>query len=322
MTAESKSPEPWPQFKSGFPRWLHPFLWLEWLTEWIVHWLSRWAFIDLVKLIAGLSIVWAAIDYVTSGAERGRAREDQRKAKHYQAWQAINTARGQSGSGGRIDALEDLNRDGVSLASVDLSSAWMRGIRLPAANLMAAGMESATLIEADLRDANLFGASLKGANLTKANLRNAVLVGADLRKAMLLGADLRGAKLTGAKLDDSVLFFADLREAYLVRATLTGANLDLANLRSANLSEANFRAASFGGADLQGAILDKAVNWREIRALKDAHIRDAKNAPPGFSVWAVETMGASVEALQAEQWEKARRSIDIEILMQRPEGTK
>lgn len=42
---------------------------------------------------------------------------DRRKAAQYEAWQVINSAMGQTGSGGRIQALEDLNKDGVDLTA-------------------------------------------------------------------------------------------------------------------------------------------------------------------------------------------------------------
>ena len=44
--------------------------------------------------------------------------KDRIKQKHYQAWQVINSAQGKGGSGGRIDALEELHADGVPLVGV------------------------------------------------------------------------------------------------------------------------------------------------------------------------------------------------------------
>lgn len=35
---------------------------------------------------------------------------DRTKERHYRAWELINSARGSTGDGGRIDALQDLNR--------------------------------------------------------------------------------------------------------------------------------------------------------------------------------------------------------------------
>src|ERR1700741_4710735 len=65
------------------------------------------------------------------------------KQKHYQAWQVINTAQGKGGSGGRIEALEELNADGVPLVGVDVSSAFLQGLTLERANLLRADFSSA-----------------------------------------------------------------------------------------------------------------------------------------------------------------------------------
>ena len=61
---------------------------------------------------------------------------DRKKQKHYQAWQVINTAQGKGGSGGRIEALQELNQDHVPLVGVDASEASLQGLRLHKANLL------------------------------------------------------------------------------------------------------------------------------------------------------------------------------------------
>lgn len=318
MAEQPQRPAPWSEFTKDYPRWLRPLMWLEWLTELAVYHLSRWSFIELLKLVGSFSLLVAIVTYLSGFDARKRALEDQRKAKHYQAWQVINTARGQTSSGGRIGALEELNRDSVSLASLDAAGAWMRGIRLPRANLMAAGLDSAVLIEADFENANLYGASLRGANLSKANLRNAVIVGADLGGAMLIGADLRGAKLTGTNLKDANFFLADLREAYLARTNLEESLLTLANLQRADLSEASLRQATMSSTDLQWVVLRDVRGWRDIKSLDSAIVYGTKSAPSGFIAWALDTMHARSGPVPEEQWATLRRRIDIDMMMQRP----
>jgi hypothetical protein len=51
--------------------------------------------------------------------------KDRIKQKHYQAWQVINSAQGKGGSGGRIDALEELHADGVPLVGIDVNGAFL-----------------------------------------------------------------------------------------------------------------------------------------------------------------------------------------------------
>lgn len=134
--------------------------------------------------------------------------------KHYQAWQVINTAQGKGGSGGRIDALEQLNEDRVPLVGVDVSEAFLQDVHLDKAELRRAMFRSA-----DLRRACFFRASMEDANLTYANLRGADLRSANLTEATLVDADLSGANLCDANVHGVLLERADLRGA------------DLSNLR-------------------------------------------------------------------------------------------
>jgi pentapeptide repeat protein len=156
----------------------------------------RWAF-WLQQSWAGaelLALLFAAYQLWARRSERRRAESEAGalalKAANYHAWTVVNSAQGKGGSGGRIDALQDLNRNGVSLAGVRLDGAWLEGIDLRGAKLSRAG----------LREANLRGAILQGANLEGADLTNVNLTGADLQGAFLKGADLSGAELGTADL--------------------------------------------------------------------------------------------------------------------------
>ena len=112
------------------------------------------------------------------------------------AWQAINSAGsagGQAGSGGRIEALETLNREHVSLG----------GLAVPGAYLERIG-----LAEADL-DASVFdGARLTGAVFHKAHLRYAVFNDARLQNAEFQGSKARYASFFRAFLNDADFTFS------------------------------------------------------------------------------------------------------------------
>jgi len=107
---------------------------------------------------------------------------DRRKAEQYEAWQVINSAMGQTGSGGRIQALEDLNKDGVDLA----------GVAVPRADLSGIDLSYGNLIRTNFKKAKLNSANPQGAYLVYANLQEAELLCADLHGANLHGADLHG----------------------------------------------------------------------------------------------------------------------------------
>ncbi len=151
---------------------------------------------------------------------------DRLKQKHYQAWQVINTAQGKGGNGGRIEALQELNADGISLVGVDVSSAFLQGIRLQRASLARSNFSAA-----DLRDSDLTFAGLSDADLRSANLRHCILRGANLEHANLTDADLFSADLTGADLSGATLANADLRNTNLANLKWS----DTLNLKNANI---------------------------------------------------------------------------------------
>lgn len=159
-----------------------------------------------------------------------------RKAqKHYEAWQVIDHAAAAKvpTSYARIQALQDLNEDGVSL----------RGLNLPRAHLQEINLQNAMLVNADLHDADLVRANLRAADLSRANLHGALLIDADLRGATLVDADLGSAILGIADLRGADLMDANLMEANLIDADLSKTNLQGANLSSADLSNADLRDA-------------------------------------------------------------------------------
>jgi len=183
--------------------WMVPFAWAECGMDWASYWLSNWRFLEVLGYLERFGVLVAVIFYF---AESG----DRLKQKHYQAWQVINLAAGKGGNGGRIDALEELNSDGVSLVGVDLSSAFLQGVKLNKASLA-----RATFDEADARNSNLEGADAENASLRGANFREAMLEGTDLHGSRLDDADLTGAKLSRADLSGTSLQNADLRDADL-----------------------------------------------------------------------------------------------------------
>jgi len=172
---------------------------------------------NLGQLIEALAFLFSAYQFWASRNERRAADEaaatQARKDSNYQAWQVINSAQGKGGSGGRPDALRDLNRNGISLAGVNLDGAWLEQVDLRGAALPMASFENA----------NLAGAQLQGATLTGANFRGATLVTASLSGASLQGADFTGARLSAADLSEADLYnVKGLRECTLSYTNIEG----------------------------------------------------------------------------------------------------
>ncbi|HUT45999.1 MAG TPA: pentapeptide repeat-containing protein [Sedimentisphaerales bacterium] len=253
--------------------------------------------------------------------------ENQLKSQHYQAWQVINSAQGKPGNGGRVDALHDLHRDGISLAGVDISKA-----NLPKLNLEKADLSEAILSNAILSDANFSGANFRQAVLSGADLHHADLSGTDLSHANLssyLGLS-GGTELSYADFSGAVLKSAKLRGVHLINANLSGADLSHADLYNAVLSQADFSGADFNQANIFGAIFYQAdltgakfyevdfsgidlseanlrnsnlrfiKKWRDIKRIKHANIYNVKNPPDGFKEWAKKN--GAVEIEDEKEW--------------------
>jgi uncharacterized protein YjbI with pentapeptide repeats len=184
-----------------------PFWAFEWFWEWIAFVLSNWSFLEVLEYLGSFSVVIAVIFYFSESGDR-------LKQKHYQAWQVINTAEGKGGSGGRIEALQELNADGISLVGVNVSGAFLQGIQLRHARLVRSDFSSADLRDGDFAFADFSDASLQSANLRQGNLRGTNFQRANLSDTDLFGADLDGSDFSGATLTDAELSHAKLSHLY------------------------------------------------------------------------------------------------------------
>ena len=221
-----------------------PFVALERVWEWTAFALSNWSFIEVLEYLEAFSVLVVVIFYFSETGDRI-------KQRHYQAWQVINTAQGKGGSGGRIEALQELNADKVPLVGVDVSSAFLQGVRLVRANLVRADFRAADLRRSDFHDSDLADSDLDSANLRGARLDGCNLTDAELREADLNGASLAGADLEGAALDDADLRHADLKGIAWERLkSVKGANI--AGVRNAPAGFAEW-ALKNGATDQAGA---------------------------------------------------------------------
>jgi len=213
-------PAPWSDYRQRSARlWTRPFVAIEWIWEWLAYALSNWTFLEVLDYLETFSVLIAVIFYFSESGDRV-------KQRHYQAWQVVNTSQGKGGSGGRIEALQELNADHVPLVGVDVSGAFLQNIRLDKAKLLRANFSAADVREGRFSQADLTDSSLHSANFRAGNFSQAILEGADLTQSDLTGADLSGAALSGA----------DLTEADLSNTTLRGMRWEhIASVKNANI---------------------------------------------------------------------------------------
>ena len=255
------------------------------ILEPVDAWISRQAFFTILGRLGNLALIAAVIAFVFGENVR-------RNNEVFSAWQTITSANGQTGSGGRIEALQFLNsrpwrfpwigwteeslywdeREGKCKLKHLLGLRWERqplvGLSAPEAYLAFVHLCEAHLLSANLQEANLEEAKLQKANLREANLQEAVLLSANLQEAVLVGANLQEANLEEAK----------LQKANLGDANLQKARLSLAKLQEANLGDANLQEAWLRLADLQEAVL-LSVNlqeaWLALANLQEAVLIEA-----------------------------------------------
>ena len=229
---------------------------IEKLLEDVEFLLKNAALLEIVNLVAGITIIISLITWLTGRRERW-------ENEIFSTWNIVKEAEGNQSGVARL-AVERLLRNDFSLEGVNLTNTNLQSANLQEARLRGANLQQANLVGANLQQANLGGANLQQANLGGANLQQAYLRDADLQGAYLRGANLQGAALRGADFQK-----ADLRGADFQKANLAGANLQGARLKNADLQGAYLGGANLQGADLLGANLQKA-------RLKNANLQGAE----------------------------------------------
>jgi Pentapeptide repeats (8 copies) len=239
VNIQRERPRPWSEQKS-VSRLALPFVALEWALDWLAYFLSNWKLLEVLEYLGSLSVLVAVIFYFSESGDRV-------KQKHYQAWQVINTAQGKGGSGGRLEALQELNTDGVPLVGVDVSGAYLQNIQLERAKLVRANFSAADARMGEFRRADFSDANLRGANFRGGDFSGATLQRVDMQDADLVGADLSGADLSGASLAG-----ADLRNTDLTNVRWR----DVANIKSANIAGIQNAPSGFRAWALQNGAVE------------------------------------------------------------------
>ena len=147
----------------------------KWLED-ISFLLKNAAVLDIINLLAGITIIISLITWLTGKTERW-------ENEIFFTWNVVKEATGDKSGVAKL-AIERLLKNKFSLAGLDLSKT----------NLERVNLQEADLWKVNLQEAVLSEANLQGAFLRETNLRAAVLSKADLQEAFLLEADLQGAK--------------------------------------------------------------------------------------------------------------------------------
>jgi hypothetical protein len=234
------------------PKWYVFKEWVEWSSKFPKAVLFKKILITTLEKGVLISLISGVLKFYWEAPQREKQRE-------FQAWEIINGAKGQRGSGGRIEALEELNKNQVSLRYVILDEADLSGINLNNALLSNASFKSAQLTCVTRDDGTRECTKIRNSNLSYSNLQKVNLFDADFQKSKFRYAKMQGAKLRNTKLQG-----ADFEKAELQNATFPGADLESANF--------------IGAKNLTPEQIKSAKNWE--KACYDPELRIKLGLPP------------------------------------------
>ncbi len=146
--------------------------------------ISKWIGI-IASILSAAAVITAAAVWLTHGSER-------RAVSVNTSWQAINSANAageQGGSGGRIEALQQLIDDSVSLKGLVVAGAYLEGIDLSRGDLRTSNFRRARLGGAKFHEAIVHYGTFEWAHLQNAEFNGSKARYASFDHAFLNGAD-------------------------------------------------------------------------------------------------------------------------------------
>jgi len=175
--------------------WKAPLYRFEKSVEKFSQFLDEMDLFRVIGKLTSLSIILGVITFLAEIPQRAERQATEQKRANYEAWQIVRTNQEQTANGGRVDAIQDLNKRNVNLSGLDVEKAILIGIDLEGAELVAATFRDGVLFQANLQNANLDGVDFRNVDMRRANLRNTRLWDANFEGANLENVNFAGAEL-------------------------------------------------------------------------------------------------------------------------------
>jgi uncharacterized protein YjbI with pentapeptide repeats len=200
---------------------------------------------EICEAIGKLGLLFAVFGWLFECSDRA-------ELKHAAAWSLINSGHGKPGSAGRIEALESLAGDNVSLAGIDLSGGSFPNVDLRSGDLFGANLNATNLVGATFGCRYwIYGCSrLKQVDFGKSDFSKVDFSGADLSNStfeasMASDVNFKGARLVGTTFKNVVLSDPDFSEARIYQTVFAGVKIYIERQDAAP-----FRNSMFGFVDL------------------------------------------------------------------------
>ena len=220
----------------------------------------------ILGAVESVAIISGVVLFLVSGAR------DQIKTSRLEAWRVLDLANGKETSYARIQALTDLNENGVSLEGLDAPHADLNYINLEGADLSRATLTKTQFQQAKLRQACFASAIIHECNFSFSDLRRAEFYNSKAKGANFCRARLRKASFQQAPNKNPSAFGTgiefDVGHTGFEPVTSRSANLEGADFRGATLTRCILESANIAGANFQGASLPrleeikKAEHWQ------------------------------------------------------------
>ncbi len=226
---------------------------VEKFIEDIDYFLANFAVLNVVALLANITLILSLVGWFTG-------REERKEEKFFATWSIINGGQGDK-SGVVKKAVERLHKNKFTLDGLTLNKTYLGRAELSEANLVETDLSEADLLNTDLSEAILISANLSKADLRVANLSNAILDGANLSQANLNGANLFDAKFSNAQ----IKLACNWKEAVYVKSKMVEEIIELY-------------------VEYEWVPGDKQANEERIKEIEEDKDSDPEN-PPNCSIW-------------------------------------
>jgi uncharacterized protein YjbI with pentapeptide repeats len=257
--------------------------------------------------ISSFALILTIVAFIWQYYDRDMNVEEFKLSKIVSSWQLLTEKA--TGNSGKKAALEYLNSIKEPLIGIDLSvndvepGVYLRGVKLPNANLTQSNLARANLMDSELKGASLDEANFSKANFWRAQLSNVNSIRGIFIEASFFEANLSGSRFGGAifaranmssvdisnalfsqsNMNKVVLSNANASNITISESNLTGVQASFVDFYSANLLESsfigaklfrsNFKKANFSNSSLVGADL-----WASNMEDSNLQHTDLKNA--------------------------------------------
>jgi uncharacterized protein YjbI with pentapeptide repeats len=274
----------------------------EFISSLVATRLSRLRLVPALEYVGKLGLLLALLLWLYPGCKQRKqsaesikqAAADARKSRHYVAWQTITSALGKPGNGGRADALNDLNQDGILLDGISLTG----GVII----VGPLSLTNASMTRADLSDGQYEGVNFSGATFDSSKWENAFSLDCNFQGASFWDATLKNANFVHCD-------FGLVKEGKSQRPSIflprspgnEGCKFTMCNFVGAEFPMGIWNSVSFSWCNLAYAHFWQPIIGTNV-SIFCCNLFGATTASPAILQWAFHQRVAFTNIVSLEKW--------------------